>query len=196
MQQSARTIPSGIDHGCNGAFGVRVGYNSGMPNEPKNNAFSAPKQDLRTAFGQFTTGVCIVSAPATDETDAFAITVNSFATVSLEPPLISWCVQKDSTSYALWMKSREFAVSILSSSQGSLCHHFAIRGNHIIEPDQPFELASNGNPHVVEALANFDCRVKKMHDAGDHTLIVAEVVDFQSASTQEPLIYFRGDIRA
>ncbi|MEN7342039.1 MAG: flavin reductase family protein [Pseudomonadota bacterium] len=152
-----------------------------------------PARDLRDAFGQFATGVTIVSAPALPDTDSgFAITVNSFASVSLQPPLISWCIQKDSTSYPLWMDASNFAVSILNAHQGELCRHFAIRDNHLIHKHQAFTVSALGNPVVKQALAIFDCRVRAVHDAGDHSLILADVLNFDSSDTHAPLVYHRG----
>lgn len=168
-----------------------------MSSKPTKNAASAAHDQLRFAFGQFATGVCIVSAPAPSLSGhAFAITVNSFATVSLKPPMISWCVQKDSTSYPLWMASQTFAVSVLNQSQGALCHYFAIRGNHPIQDESAFRESGQGNPVVIDALATFDCRVNAIHDAGDHSLILADVIDYQTDDSQGPLVYHRGAIRA
>ncbi|MEL7296677.1 MAG: flavin reductase family protein [Pseudomonadota bacterium] len=168
-----------------------------MPNESLTERVSRPAAELRRAYGQFATGVCIVSSRALPDTGApFAITVNSFATVSLAPPMISWCVQKDSTSYPLWLDSDDFAVSILNSRQAALCEQFAIRGNHLIHDLAPFQQSALGNPVVREALATFECKVNNVHDAGDHSIIVADVLDFSSDERHAPLTYFRGAIDA
>lgn len=159
----------------------------------------APPRDetrpLRRAFSQFATGVCIVSAPpVADQRLPFAITVNSFASVSLQPPMILWSVQKDSTSYDLWMATGQFAVSVLHAGQAALCEHYAIRGNHPIRSDDEFRQSRYGNPLVIDALATFDCTVHAIHEAGDHQLILANVVDYDSDDAKAPLTYLRGQI--
>lgn len=169
-----------------------------MPDTTAQTATEAPVVDtfaFRTALGQFATGVCIVSAPATgDQPVPFAITVNSFASVSLTPPMILWCVQKNSTTYPLWMSAAQFGVSVLSNDQGALCERYAIRGNHAMPLDGSYAMSPLGTPLINGAVATFDCRVNGIHDAGDHSLILADVLAFDSDNSKPPLIYVRGDI--
>ncbi|MEO0363851.1 MAG: flavin reductase family protein [Pseudomonadota bacterium] len=151
----------------------------------------------RSALGQFPTGVCLVSARGVAPDPApFAITVSSFVSVSLEPPLVSWCLQHDSSSFPLWAKTEQFAISVLAGSQQHLCDHFAQRGNHLIGDLAFFDTSPNGNPWVREASANFDVDVAARHDAGDHEIIVGTVRHFASNSDRSPLIYHQGRVRA
>ena len=150
---------------------------------------------LRAAFGQFATGVCIVASPPAGEADLpFAITISSFASVSLRPPIVSWCIQKSSTTYALWMATQQFGISVLNEMQGAVCERFAVRGDHAMSDPGDYVLSPNGSPLVPGAVATFDCRVNAIHDAGDHKLILADVLAFTSDETHRPLIYVRGGI--
>ncbi|MEL6300826.1 MAG: flavin reductase family protein [Pseudomonadota bacterium] len=151
----------------------------------------------RCALGQFPTGVCIVSSRGcVEHSNPFAITVSSFVSVSLEPRLISWCIQHRSTSYSLWMASRDFSVSVLAADQAALCEDYARKGQHAIADDDRFETTVSGNPAVRDACATFDARTVATHDAGDHTIIVAEVVDFAATPDRPALIYHQGATRA
>lgn len=167
-----------------------------MPDSSAQPATDAPAADslaLRTALGQFATGVCIVaSPPVAGEAHPFAITVNSFASVSLHPPMVLWSVQKASTTYDLWLETRQFGISVLNAAQGELCERYATRGNHAMVRDGDYRLSPSGSPLIPDAVATFDCRVNAMHDAGDHKIIVADVLDFGHDASREPLIYVRG----
>ncbi|MEL6949681.1 MAG: flavin reductase family protein [Pseudomonadota bacterium] len=169
-----------------------------MPDSSAQPATDAPAVDplaLRKALGQFATGVCIVaSPPVADEAQPFAITVNSFASVSLDPPMVLWSMQKDSTTYALWLETQQFGISVLAADQAALCDQFAVRGNHAITDAESFTLSDNGSPLMFGAVATFDCRVNAIHDAGDHKIIVADVLAFASDASREPLIYVRGGV--
>ncbi|MEO0575334.1 MAG: flavin reductase family protein [Pseudomonadota bacterium] len=160
-------------------------------------AVSIDPRDLRTALSQFATGVCIVAANGVAQHPApFAITVNSFASVSLAPPLVLWSVQKSSTTYPYWLETDTFGISVLNAGQAALCERYAIRDNHTMPTDETYALSAAGNPLITDAIATFDCSVDALHDAGDHTIIVARVDALVHDVTQEPLIYFRGDVRA
>lgn len=169
-----------------------------MPDSSAQPATDAPAVDplaLRNALGQFATGVCIVaSPPVAGERLPFAITVNSFASVSLDPPMVLWSVQKESTTYALWLETRQFGISVLAADQVAICDQFAVRGNHPMTDPETYTLSGNGSPLVRGAVATFDCRVNAIHDAGDHKVILADVLSFASDASRAPLIYVRGGV--
>lgn len=153
--------------------------------------------DYRCALSQFPTGVCLVSAADCELHERpFAITVNSFASVSLQPPLVSWCIQHGSSSYALWNQTTQFAISVLNQDQSDLCDYFARRGQHPIANAEAFERSPNGQPWVRGACANFDATVVARHTAGDHDVIIAEVTAFTSDATRSPLLYHQGRVHA
>lgn len=155
----------------------------------------ADTRALRDAFGRFATGVCIASARMPGG-EAFGITVNSFASVSLEPPLVLWCIQKHSTTYPLWLETRDFAMSVLNDGQESICRRFALRGEHAARNPDEFAENRSGNPVIRDAVAVFDCVTEAMHDAGDHEIIVARVTDYTTRPDLKPLLFFGGDVLA
>ncbi|MEM8548962.1 MAG: flavin reductase family protein [Pseudomonadota bacterium] len=168
-----------------------------MSTPTENNQEPVTPEHLREALGQFATGVCVVTSPGTTEAPApFAITVNSFAAVSLEPPLILWSIQKSATTYALWCDTVTFAVNILNADQADVCARFAIRGNHGLPHAGDYIDTAAGNPAIPGALAVFDCHTTERIDAGDHTILLASVSDVRVDNVPAPLIYHRGDILA
>ena len=142
---------------------------------------------LKDAFGRFATGVAIASCIDRSGSGA-AITVNSFASVSLDPPLVSWCLEESASTYAKFMDAEHFAISVLHTDQRALSDHFA--QYPVKEPDlSEFESWVTGAPVLKRRLAAFDCRVCDRVKAGDHVILIGEVVKFDS-SDGDPLIYF------
>ena len=142
---------------------------------------------LKDAFGRFATGVAIAACRREDGSYA-AITINSFTSVSLEPPLVLWCIENKATSYAAFMAADCYAVSILRASQRDLASRFARFSPDPFRPEET-ELWETGAPVLKERLAAFDCRVHARHMAGDHAILVGEVARFDSRKGA-PLIYF------
>ncbi len=146
-----------------------------------------PYRPLKNAFGRFATGVA-VAACANTRGGYTAITVNSFTSVSLEPPLVLWCLEKKASSFGDFIGAPSYSVSILNDRQQAVSERFA---RHNPEPLQPheYELWLTGAPVLSERLAGFDCRVVDRHRSGDHVILVGEVVQFAS-SDGAPLMYF------
>ena len=136
-------------------------------------------RELRDAFGLFATGVTVVTAIRPDGVPV-GVTVNSFASVSLEPPLLLWCLARASSGVPAFAPGVSFAVHVLSHHQLDLARHFARRTHEKFEPGRP---AGNrpDPPHLAEALCRFDCRVQALHGAGDHLIIVGEVLGIARA---------------
>lgn len=135
-------------------------------------AFS--QRDLRDAFGAFATGVTVVTAVRPDG-EPVGMTANSLTSVSLEPPLLLWCLATASTSVAAFFPGAPFAVHVLSHNQMDIALHFARRAREKFEVDRHWRTNPHP-PHVAEALCRFECRVHALHPAGDHVIIVGEVV--------------------
>ncbi|PQA86041.1 flavin reductase family protein [Hyphococcus luteus] len=142
---------------------------------------------LKNAFGRFATGIA-VAACRDGEGAIAALTVNSFTSVSLEPPLVLWCLENRASSYSAFMAADSYAVSILHAGQKAASQRFA----HFL-PDGPkedeFENWVTGAPVLKDRLAGFDCKVAARHEAGDHVILVGEVAKFDSAEGA-PLIYY------
>lgn len=147
------------------------------------------KRDLRDAFGTFATGVTVVTAIRPDG-EPVGITANSFTSVSLEPALLLWCLAAASTSAVAFSIGAPFAVHVLSHEQMDLALHFAQRAREKFHID-PHWRSHPHPPRLSEALCRFDCRVHARHAAGDHIVIVGQVLGF-SRQEGAPLVFARG----
>lgn len=150
--------------------------------------------DLRDALGRFTTGVCLVTV--TDPGgQAHAVTVNSFASVSLEPPLVLWSIQKDSDVYRLFAEAPRFAIGVLNRAQEGHSSRYARKGGHALDPAH-FTPGENGAPLIREALVNFECSLERAMDGGDHTILLGRVTRLVTGeSGSPPLLFFGGGYR-
>lgn len=148
---------------------------------------------LRDALGQFGTGVCLVSL-VDDEEGAQALTVNSFSSVSLDPPLVLWSLQKDSDMYALYAAAPAFSIAVLRSDQQAHSTRYAQKGGHALQPEH-FSTGANGAPLITGALVNFECQLEQALDGGDHTILLGRVTRIVPGVTGSPLLFFGGQYR-
>ena len=149
--------------------------------------------DFRQALGQFATGVCVVTVDD-PKLGPLATTVNSFSSVSLDPPLVLWSVQNSSDHLAVYTQCQHFGISVLSSEQGALSSQYAQHGGHGAQAEH-FTAGPQGEPKLIDALAHFTCATYAVHPGGDHQIIVGKVVQFESREA-DPLIFFSGGYRA
>ena len=149
--------------------------------------------DFRQALGQFATGVCLVTVDDS-ELGPLATTVNSFSSVSLDPPLVLWSIQNSSDHLAVYTECQHFGISVLSSKQGALSSQYAQRGGHSAQAAH-FATGPQGEPKLTDALAHFTCAAFAVHPGGDHQIIVGEVLQFESREAA-PLIFYGGGYRA
>jgi flavin reductase len=150
--------------------------------------------DFRRALGQFATGVTVVTVECAFQR-VHGMTANSFTSVSLVPPLISVCVDESAHLLPLIMEKRTFGINVLKENQQHLSEFFA-------RPEQPgreeaklgiqFRWTSEGIPLLDDVLCQISCRLDAAHVAGDHTIVVGEVLS-ATLYSGEPLIFFRGD---
>lgn len=145
-----------------------------------------PFRPLKNAFSRFATGVTVVSCVGRDG-EAIGITVNSFTSVSLEPPLVSWCLDDATSVTADFLAADHYAVSVLMADQQDLCGRFATPGQHGFNPGEG-EVFRTGAPLLKGRIAGFDCRLANRFKVGDHTVLVGEIVHFDSFEG-EPLVY-------
>ena len=153
-------------------------------------AFSS--RQLRDALGCFATGITVVTAHP-EGYQPIGLTVNSFASVSLDPPLVLWSLDRNSENVTPFLQSDHFGVNILEAGQADISGRFATRGRHNMAPDE-FETWKTGAPILVETLAQFDCKVFKKFEGGDHMIFLGEVVQIASGQGN-PLLYAAGDYR-
>ncbi|MFT7524926.1 MAG: flavin reductase (DIM6/NTAB) family NADH-FMN oxidoreductase RutF [Arenicella sp.] len=149
-------------------------------------------RSLRDAFGQFATGVTVVTA-RDSEGKPIGLTANSFASVSLDPPLVSWCIDKQSARFELLAAAEFYTISVLTEQQRELSNLFAMRSwdDNAFNEVQWYE-GLNGVPQLPDVGARFHCKSMYKYPGGDHLIIVGAVEDYEFDS-QSPLIFFQGD---
>jgi flavin-dependent trigonelline monooxygenase, reductase component len=143
----------------------------------------------RSALGSFATGVTIVTTTDRDGT-GHGLTVNSFTSVSLDPPLVLWCLGNKSDSYELFSKTDHYAINVLSAQAHDLAMRFAGKGDQSFAAGEASTLET-GAPTLHEAIAIFDCKVVQRIESGDHLILVGETQAFQTTDNAG-LTYFRG----
>lgn len=146
---------------------------------------------LRNAFGNFVTGVTLVTTVGADG-KAIAMTANSFSSVSLDPPLVLWCIDKGSDRLGTFMDSKCFAINILAANHQELSGRFARKGQPYMD-GVAYETWVTGSPVIADAAAIFDCEKFAAHDAGDHIILVGLVRKFDSPENSgKPLVFHKG----
>ena len=146
---------------------------------------------FKHALSHFASGVTIVT---TEHGGAdYGLTVASFASLSLSPPLVLVCISKSSSSHDPIARSQKFGVSILGSDQADVSGRFAARGGDKFA-GLDVRRGTLGIPLVGNALAALECRVHQQIDGGDHSIFIGEVVDTQTREGA-PLLYFRAAYR-
>jgi flavin reductase (DIM6/NTAB) family NADH-FMN oxidoreductase RutF len=151
--------------------------------------------DLRLAMRRWATGVTIVSS--TYNGYRHGMTVNSFTSISLEPPLVLVSIERKTRTYKLIEQAEFFGVTLLAAGQQEISDCFA--GRHTEDEDRfsnvdTFTLET-GAPFIQGGLAFLDCRVMATLGAGDHTVFVGEVVAVQFKNLDDPLLYFDRNYR-
>ncbi|QSE90825.1 flavin reductase family protein [Rhodococcus pseudokoreensis] len=144
---------------------------------------------FRTVLGQFCTGVTIITTVDDGEPVGFAC--QSFAALSLEPPLVLFCPTKTSRSWAAIERSGVFCVNVLAEEQQSTCARFGSR-----EPDKfagiDWTASPLGSPILTGSLAHVDCSLESVHDGGDHWVVFGRVSSLSEIREERPLLFYRG----
>lgn len=142
------------------------------PNQPT--VFSPDQtstRQLRDAFGKFATGVTVVTVDSAD--GPVSIVANSFSSVSLDPALVLWSVDRTARRFPYFDVADHYAIHVLAAEQQDLCNEVA-RNAHALR-DAAHTLNADGVPLIDHCLARFECRRVSVHDAGDHVIIVGQV---------------------
>lgn len=146
-------------------------------------------RDLRRAFGQYATGVTVVTARGEDG-HRVGVTANSFTSVSIDPPLVLWCPAKTTPSLQVLRESTHFAVNVLASDQHDLSRQFATPSDDKFAGVSTTE-GTHGVPLIDGAVASFECRTVDFVEAGDHVICIGEVEKYDVAGG-EPLVFHAG----
>lgn len=145
---------------------------------------------LRRVCGAYATGVAIVSAAGVDGAQC-GLTINSFTSVSLDPPLILWSLRSASPSLPHFDGDGPFAISILAEGQNDLAMRFARPAEDKFD-GVPVQDGSLGAPLIGGSVAHLECRPYSRMEAGDHIVFVWEVVAVSEAPLEAPLAFFGG----
>jgi len=163
-------------------------YDEHMPADP---------EDLRLAMRQWTTGVTIVTVKHKGR--RHGMTVSSFTSVSLTPPLLLVSLEQVTNTHKLVKAAGTFGVSILDQSQREISDRFAGRIADVTDRFaglETFTLITGAPLMATGALAWFDCRVVATYEAGNHTVFIGEVLAVKTGNSGRPLIYFNRDYRS
>ena len=162
------------------------------PREALHYLAGSDPRTLRDALGCFATGVTVVTTR--DETgQPVGLTANSFSSVSLDPPLILFCLARSSTNVESFRQAEHFAINVLHIGQQPTSGVFARSGDRF--QDVAWETWDTGAPILSGALASFECATDQIVEAGDHLVIIGRVTRARFEPRRDPLLYFRGKYR-
>ncbi len=160
-----------------------------MERYPDSQPIIAP-QDFRRALGHYPTGVTVVAA-APEDGSPVAVVVGTFTSVSLDPPLVGFLIDRTSRSWPSIRETGRFCVSVLSASQEHICRAFATKAPHRFRYLSP--LPSSGQPRLTGASLWVDCTIDQVMPAGDHEFVLGRVHEFGVADEpSRPLLFLRG----
>jgi flavin reductase ActVB len=143
--------------------------------------------DFRQAMSQFPSGVTIVTTP--NGSDCAGFTASAFSSLSLNPPLVLVCLQKDADCYEAFAKSDAMGISILAVGQTEIAMRFATRGADKFGPGGLFDGELTRAPLVHGATVHLECEIVERPDGGDHTILVGKVLRAKTADV-EPMIHY------
>src|ERR1700761_7912218 len=146
-------------------------------------------RDFRNALGTFSTGVTIITAAGSDG-KPYGLTCNSFASVSLNPPLVLWSLVLYSSSLSVFQNASHFAVNVLGASQQALANKFA-KSSEDKFADVEWTPGLGKAPVRAESVASFQCRAANRYYGGDHVIFLG-AVEAHAYNRQEPLLFARG----
>jgi len=150
---------------------------------------SIDPDDFRSVLGRFATGVTVVTARDTDRVD-HGLTVNSFTSLSLAPPMVLVCIDHEASLHPAMTACSHFCINILAASQEALARRFAAPEADRFE-GVGFTRGICGAPILDDVLAYLECRAARSVPGGDHTIFIGEV-EHAETRTAGPLLYYRG----
>jgi flavin reductase (DIM6/NTAB) family NADH-FMN oxidoreductase RutF len=148
---------------------------------------------FRDALGRFASGVCVVTTSGADGRQA-GVTISAFTSLSLDPPLILFCIGKRSSHLEAWLGARHFSVNVLSEAQQSLSELFASQvADKFV--GVPGSIEANGCFRIDGALVTLECRRTALYEEGDHHIVVGFVERVVPGQNSRPLLRFRAAYR-
>lgn len=149
-------------------------------------------KDFRNALGRFATGVAVVTTMDRQQR-AIGMTINSFSSVSLEPKLVLWSIQNSLDCFDSFTNAERFCISVLSVDQLSISKQYSTKNNHQLDLRDYTLAKESGMPRINNALAIFDCERYQSYLAGDHTILIGQVANFESSADDQPLLFYSGN---
>jgi len=152
---------------------------------------SVDYRTFREALGRFASGVCVVTAVRDDNRRPVGVTISAFSSLSLDPPLVLFCIGKRSANLAAFLQARHFSINVLGAGQEAISEAFAaplgdkfagIAGS----------VGANGCFLIDGALVTLECRQFVVHEGGDHHIVVGVVEAVLPGTAAAPLLRFRG----
>jgi flavin reductase (DIM6/NTAB) family NADH-FMN oxidoreductase RutF len=159
------------------------------------NSYKVSADELRFAMRRWATGVTVVTSVHADS--LHGMTVSSFTSLSLEPPLIMISLEISTRTHDLIQHSNNFGITVLAADQKSVSSRFSepsTEAEYRFEGLKLFELET-GVPFIEGGVAFFDCQVVAKHDAGTHTVFIGEVIAASQGQDKAPLLYFNQSYR-
>lgn len=189
MLEGGRAVAdTGADAGAGSGSGSGAGSGAGSGSGAEPRA-GFGERELRDALGRFATGVTVVTTMT--PTGPLGITANSFASLSLDPPLVLWSPARRSSRFAAFETASHFCVHVLAADQQDLARHFALAGGF---GDLGYAPGLGGAPLIEGCAARFECFHAARFDGGDHLICVGEVRRLVQRDVA-PLVYHRGAYR-
>lgn len=149
------------------------------------------QREFRNTVGCFATGITVITT-VDDEGNPVGLTANSFTSLSLDPPMVLFCIDRKVASFDAFHANRHFAVNILAAGQQEVSQRFARSG-----PEKwsgvEFETWGSGCPILADCVANLECEIDSIYEGGDHVILIGLVTRMACHDGNlEPLLYFRG----
>jgi flavin reductase (DIM6/NTAB) family NADH-FMN oxidoreductase RutF len=149
-------------------------------------------KELRATLGCFPTGVAVVTTASKTGENPCGLTINSFSSVSLNPPLILWSLALESTRLTVFQQAEYFAINILEAEQTELCQHFASTKDDVFA-NIDWLPSPMGQPLLAGSVAYLECKSWSCYPGGDHLVILGEVLSHQRTD-KNPMIFAKGQL--
>lgn len=162
------------------------------PNDTPSNAPDFDQRDFRNALGHFGTGVTVMTTKDA-QGNLYGVTVSSFNSVSLNPPLVLWSQVRGAPSHQAFKDAPYFVVNILAESQKDISNHFAKPSEDKFR-DIAHRLSPEGVPILEGTLGHFICKNERDVDGGDHLIFIGRVISYSYNDGQDtaPLFFWKG----
>lgn len=145
-------------------------------------------KELRIALSKFATGITVITTVDKDN-NPIGVTVNSFTSVSLDPPLVLWCLGDQTFALQAFLNSNRFVVNILSVEQEQISNNFAFPGDFDRFADISYERGIGNVPLINNCLANLQCTRSNIERVGDHWVFISQI-DIFNINEGNPLVYY------